>query len=674
MAQAPAQQAVMDQPDFTSNFAWSPDGSRIAWVQTSGPGESAAKLWSADVKSGHRHVLASICSPADHPGLPVLPVIRSYQWAPRGDALLITSNTTLLWLNLKQHTVRTLVSGGRAIFDGQISPDGRWISFVRDNNLWVASVKGSGVKAVTKNPSAKILEGEPDWLYQEAFSLRHAYWWAPDSSAIALLEIDHSKQPASRPGFYPRVGDPIPVVRVLIAHLDGQPVSTVNTVTREGYIVRVNWMPDSSRLALQWLNRSQTMLDLIIADTTTVESHTVIQERDDYWINVSDDLYFFKDAERFIWSSERSGYRQLYLYDVQGKLLRQLTNGSWEVSSLTGVDEKASEIYFTATRASPLERQLYRTSLTGSEPVRVTGPDGWHLVSLSPNAQSFADICSSAMSAPTRSLFRTDGQVISSLDGGSASYSAPPSPVHFINIQAHDGVSLNAEMIRPPDFTATRTYPVILWMAGGPHEQAVRNAWGGALFLWQEAMARKGFIIFAVDNRGSGGHGHLFEEPIHCRLGAQEISDQRDAIQYLRGLPYIDSSRIGVAGMQYGAQLALHALFEDPEDFKAGVAISPIVDWRLYNAAYTERYIGLAQNHAEEYDESSPLEAASKLRGKLLIVAIAEDKAVDPANISELFSELGNAARQASLKQVERLDGTALDSATDFFIHNLQGR
>src|SRR5262249_47044624 len=273
------------------------------------------------------------------------------------------------------------------------------------------------------------------------------------------------------------------------------------------------------------------------------QSNATLAEKDQYWINVSDDLRFLKDGKRFLWTSERTGYRHIYLYDLSGKELAQITKGEWEVSAIQAIDEAKNLVYFTATEKSPLERHLYRVSLDGSGLHRVTREDGTHAINPSLDATAFVDTYSNSMAPPRQDLLRADGSRIATISQSDATELSQYhlSKPEFLSVKSHDGIALNASMIKPPDFDPAKRYPVIVYTYGGPHAQVVLNSWGGPTFLWHQLMAQKGFIMFALDNRGSAGRGHLFEEPIHFRFGAQELSDQRDGAAYLKSLPFVDA-------------------------------------------------------------------------------------------------------------------------------------
>jgi len=583
-----------------------------------------------------------------------------YQWAPDGAGILFEGPTALAWLDVKSQIGRTLVPGKAGIADPKISPDGRYVSFVRDHNLWLVGVADGHERAITQGGTEEIRKGELDWVYPEELDIKTAYWWSPDSSAIAYLEMDERKvsqyplvdflSPSGEAEMerYPVAGGANPIVRVFVASLGGDEPRAVDIgAETDIYVPRVNWLTDSKHLAIQRLNRAQTRLDLLIADTNTGETRSVLSENDPNWINLSDDLYFLKDGKRFLCSTERSGYRHLYLYDVGGKQLAQLTKGDWEVAGLDGVDEAKGLVYFTATEKSPLQRQLYRVALDGSGFARLTKEDGTHAAVFAPNASAFIDTFSSTAAPPRQDLYRADGSHIAAINENKASELTDYhlSPMEFVTVKTHDGVQLNASIIKPPDFQPQKKYPVLVYAYGGPHAQVVRNAWGGATFLWHQLMAQKGYIIFSVDNRGSAGRGHAFETPLHFRLGAQELSDQRDGVQYLKSLPYVDANRIGIWGWSYGGHMTLHAMFEASDDFKAGFAGGPVTDWRYYDSIYTERYLGLPQKNEKGYQDSSPVKYAGQLKGKLLIAHGTGDDNVHFANTLSVINDLIEAGK-----------------------------
>jgi dipeptidyl-peptidase-4 len=666
---------IYSQPSLsgrlTRGLVWTSDGKQLSHFETKGSGKDAkTELWVMDAANGERRLLvaadklesilpADTSKPTQATGLGRR-APSQYQWAPDDAGILFQGATALAWFDLKSQAGRTLVSGKAAIADPKISPDGRYVSFIRDHNVWLVNLADGQERAITQGGTEEIRKGELDWVYPEELEIKTAYWWAPDSSAIAYLEMDERKvsqypmvdfsSPSGEAEMerYPTAGGANPVVRVFVASLNGGELRVMDTgAETDMYVPRVSWLTDSKRLAIQRLNRTQTTLDLLIADATTGKTRAALSENDANWINVSDDLYFLKDGKRFLWSSERSGYRHLYLYDLEGKQLAQITKGEWEVTSLDAVDEAKSLVYFTATEKSPLERHLYRVALDGTGFTRLTKDEGTHTAVLAANAAAFYDTYSSAATPPRQDLYRADGSHIATFNENKivelADYRL--SPMEFLTVKSRDGIQLSASVIKPPDFNPQKKYPVLVYTYGGPHAQVVRNAWGGANFLWHELMAQKGYIVFSVDNRGSTGRGHAFETPLHFRLGAQELSDQRDGVQYLKSLPYVDANRIGIWGWSYGGHMTLHAMFEAGDDFKVGFAGGPVTDWRYYDSIYTERYLGLPQKNEKGYQDSSPVKYAAQLKGKLLIAHGTGDDNVHFANTLSVINGLIEAGK-----------------------------
>jgi dipeptidyl-peptidase 4 len=688
-------------------IAWTPDNRSVSFLDTTGTGkDSKTDLVAIDAATGKRSILVSAekldaALPKEQgkdsqaTGLGRR-APSQFQWAPSGEAILLESATSLARFDLKSQTGRALVAGKAELADPKISPDGKFVSFVRDHNVWLVSTADGKERAFTTGGTEEIRKGELDWVYPEELDISTAYWWAPDSSSIAYLQMDESKVTQfSMLDFdsfsgeadlqrYPVPGGTNPIVHVFVGDVSGGEPRLMDTGSEtNNYIPRVNWLPDSKRVAIQRLNRQQNILDMLLADAASGKSSALLTEKDPYWINVSDDLHFFKNSNRFLWSSERTGYRHLYLYDFSGKQLAQLTKGDWEVSGLDSVDEAKGVVYFTATKKSPMERHLYRVALDGSGFSRVSKEDGMHLVQFSSNAAFYVDMYSNSMTPPRQELYRADGTKTAAINANDQSAQLAPyhlSPVEFFSLKSHDGVSLNCFIIKPPNFDPTKKYPVLIYTYGGPHAQVVLNAWGGPTFLWHQLMAQKGYIIFALDNRGSAGRGHVFEEPIHFRFGAQEMSDQRDGVAWLRNQPYVDSSRIGIWGWSYGGHMTLHAMFETKDTFKAGFAGGPVTDWHFYDTIYTERYLGLLPQNEESFDESSPIKNAGKLTGKLLIAHGTGDDNVHFSNTLALVNDLIKAGKYVEVMPFPgRGHGVSdpparrvlMNRVTQFFLDNL---
>ncbi len=658
---------------LTPGIEWCPDAKRISYLALNNSG--GIELWTMDAATGQRRLLVNaetlnaVMQPEKAQAVQSTGLGRiqpeNYLWSPSGDALLFTGSSDLVLLDLKKMASKSLVSGADDIEDPQFSPDGKWVGFVRDSNLWIVSVEGGQPKPLTAGGSEEILKGRLDWLYPEELDATTAYWWSPDSTKIAYYEMDERpvtrypimdmSSPAGAIAYtrFPQAGEANPIVRVGVVPVAGGETKWMDTgAGTDVYPARVEWLRDSRRVAIERLNRAQNRLDLLFCDSSTGSSRTILSETDKFWINLADDLYFFSDQKRFLWSSERTGFRHYYIYDLSGRPLEELMTGAWAItgsggigpgaSSRPAVDEAHAAIYFLSNKDDVHDTQLYRISLDDRAITRITSQPGTHEVLFAPDASAFVDTYSNTASPPRQYLDRMDGSLVSAINENAVPelLDYHLSPVEFLDLPANDGTKLCALMIKPPDFDPSRKYPVLIHVYGGPQIQMVRNVWGGADFLWHQMMAQKGYIIFMLDNRGSASRGHAFETPIYHQLGKVELEDQLAGVKYLTSLPYVDSSRIGIWGWSYGGTMTLEALFNAPGVFKAGVAVAPVSDWRLYDTTYTERYMGRPQDNPDAYDNSSPVNQAAGLQGKLMLAHGTGDDNVHFANTSEVLNAL----------------------------------
>jgi dipeptidyl-peptidase 4 len=666
---------------LTQGIEWTPDGKRFSYLDRQGYGKDAVfQLWTMDAATGERKVLVnaetlkSVMQPEKAKTSQATGLGRvqadNYLWSPDGNSLLFVGSNRLVLLDLQAMTPKPILSSEEEIEDPKFSPDSRWISFSRSANLFVVNISSGAVTALTTGGSEEVLKGKLDWVYPEELDTRTAYWWSPDSTKIAYYEMDERpvtrysiadmSSPSGGSEFtrYPQAGEANPIVRVGIVNVTGGPTTWADTgANTDVYLARVNWLPDSRRVAIQRLNRGQNQLDLLFADAATGASKTILTETDKYWINISDDLYFFSDNKRFLWSSERTGYRHFYLYDDSGKELAQLTSGDWAISDLGGfgpgaanhpaVDEARGYVYFTTNKDDVRETQLYRVSIGDKSLTRITKEAGSHSARIAPDASAFVDTYSDAATPARQDLYRMDGTRVAVVNEGKvpelAEYKL--SPVEFVEVTADDGTKLNASIIKPTNFDPSKKYPVLVNVYGGPHVQLVRNGWGGLRYLLDQVYAQKGYILFTLDNRGSWGRGHAFETPLYHHMGKIELQDQVAGVKYLKSLGYVDPARIGITGGSYGGYMTLEALFNAPGVFKLGVSDAPVTDWKLYDTIYTERYMGRPQDNAEGYKDSSPVNQAENLKGKLMLVHGTGDDNVHFANSVELLNALIDGGR-----------------------------
>jgi dipeptidyl-peptidase-4 len=502
----------------------------------------------------------------------------------------------------------------------------------------VLSLDSGRTTRLTQDATETVWNGQLDWVYPEELELGTAHWWSPDSKSIAYLQFDVGREPLyphanllglhaiSEPQRYPKPGEPNAEVRVGVVAAGGGITRWMNLGdARDMLTARVAWLPDSKSLAVTRLNRVQNHLDLMLAEAATGETRRLLGETDPTWIDVQDHLKFFANGREFLWSSDRDGYRHLYLYSMDGRLVRQVTRGEWEVGEVVGVDQAARRVYYLSTEETPLEQHLYVVSLDGGQRRRLSAPSMTHAVAMNPTCVYYRETSSSLIAPPRTVLRRGDGSewaVFREADRKPLEeYEILPTEI--VAVKAADGAPLYGRLIRPAGFQAGRKYPVIVVVYGGPAPPAVQNAWRG--IGWEQVMAHRGFLIWQLDNRGSLGRGHAWESALYRRLGARELEDQKRGVAHLISMGLVDPARVGIYGWSYGGFMTLYSLLHAPEVFKAGVAGAPVTDWRGYDSIYTERYLGLPADNPEGYRLSSPLNFAEKLAGRLLLIHNFED-------------------------------------------------
>lgn len=663
------------------NLHWSPDGRQVAFVRVTAPVDHAAvkfpstEIWSLDAANGKQTLLLSDAEVkaalgGERPGGELgdrenssvrLKQLKEFSWAPGGHALLLASASTLAWVDLDTHKAKTLVTDRGVVSDAQISPDGKSVSYIREHSLWLVSRESGATRPFTSKGDSKLREGEPDWAYAHEFGMNSAQWWSPDSRYLAWMETNdravnaysiHNVDGDAYSIAYPAPGGAIPGMRLFVGSVaPGKALPIPLGSAGKFYLPVVKWLPDGKHLAVERLSRDQKTLDLLLVDASTGAVRTILTEQDAYWINISDGPYFLKDSKRFVWMSERSGYRHLYLKDISGKDLAQLTHGDWEVSSLVGVDESAGSAYFTSTEAGPAERPLYRVNLDGSAFTRITHDKGTHELLHSPANNMFLDTFSTHASPPRMQLLGTDGNRVAGITDQTAEEqgTGPLKGMEFITLHNHLGAEMNAWVMKPMNFSAAQQYPVIFYVGGGPGKQIVRDAWGGDISLWMAEMTQRGYVVVAIDAHGSAGHGHLFEEPLHLRFSASEMADVRDAVSYVRTQPWADKTRIGICGWGFGGFLALHGMLDRPLLFKAGFAGAPITDWHLVDAIFSERYLDDPTRNQDGWLASSPTENAKNLNAPLLLAEATMDESVHPENAEQLLDELLDNGKYADI-------------------------
>jgi dipeptidyl-peptidase-4 len=550
------------------------------------------------------------------------------------------------------------------------SPDGRRLAFVKAGDLYWIEVDGGRVQRLTdRGGVATLWNGMADWAYEEELEVARSFWWSPDGRRLAFVQYDTSPVsvypilddlepiPRVEEQRYPQAGGTNARVKLGVVEAEGGAPRWLDLGSEtDFYLPRAGFTPDGAHVWYVWLSRDQKRLELRLAEPATGASRTVLSEQDAAWINLGSDPLFV-DAQRFVWTSERDGWRHLYLYGLDGRLVRRLTSGAWQVEKVYGLDREARRVFFQATEKDARERHVYAVGLDGGGFTRLSREDGTHDVSLAPDARHYVDTFSNLRTPPRIDLCTAAGARVRTLsDGvlpGVARYG--PAAVELGSVAADDGTPLGLAMIKPPEFDPGRKYPALLYVYGGPHDQSVNDRWGGTVHLFLRCLAEQGMVVFWVENRGGAGRGHAFETPIARRLGEQELRDQLAGVRHLKAQPWIDGSRLGVYGGSYGGFMALTALLRAPEAFTAGVAYAPVTDWRLYDSIYTERYMGTPEGNPEGYTQSAPLTHAGALRGRLLLLHGTMDNNVHVQHTLMLADELRKAGRSFEMMLYPRV-------------------
>lgn len=587
---------------------------------------------------------------------------QRFQWAADSSALLIAEGGDLFWVSASIGSARQLTKTEAVEADPKLSPDGKRVSYRIDNDLYVQDVASGKVTRLTRDGSETLLNAKLDWVYPEELDLHTAYWWSPDSARIAYLQFDVSKEmiypqvdllkipAAPEPERYPQAGSANADVRLGVVDLETARTRWMDLgETRDFLIARVAWM-NPMEVSVQRMSRVQDKLEFFAANWETRKVRKVFGESDPYWINVHSMTQIDSDRKQMVWASERSGTRHLYLIGFDGKETSQITRGDWEVSDVAGVNWVKKLLYYTSTEESPLERHLYMASFDGKTKKRLTAEPGTHTISMSPTADFYTDVYSSIVSPPRQTLHNSDGTLVEQLK---ASDRKPFDeldilPTEFLTLKAIDGTTLHARMIKPKNFDATKKYPAVVMVYGGPHAQSIRNAWTGPTSI-DQVLAHKGFVIWQVDNRGSLGRGHLFEVKLYRKLGDVEVQDQKTGVEYLVNLGFVDAARVGMSGWSYGGYMTLNTMLSEPKLIKAGISGAPVTNWLLYDTIYTERYLGTPQENEKGYKESSPVHKAKNLEGKLLLVHNIGDDNVLFQNSMQMIDAFERAGKHFDL-------------------------
>jgi dipeptidyl-peptidase-4 len=696
MAQQPAKKQYTVEAIFApssdrapAGIEWSPDGSKLSYIQAGANGGQESLYYFDPATGKNAQLIAADKLLALTPSTSNLKDDRqrenrarfgvaAYQWSPDSASLLFDALGQLWLFDLAKGKGRQLTDAKEPSSDPKFSPDGKFLSYVRAHNIYVRPTAGGAEIALSSANDANLLNGEVDWLYSEELEVRSNYFWSPDAKQILYLQMNESPVPQypivnwipTHPEIdherYPKAGDPNPTVKLMLTGLDGRAKEIELGVKGDFYIPRFGW----ARPGLAWaivLNRLQNKQELYFIDARSGKSHRVLRESDPNYIELHDSmgrgehqgLRFLDSSNEFLWLSWRDGFTHVYLYSFDGarpldagvELERQLEKGEYEVDNLLGVDEVTHTVYLQANKGDDRQEHLFAVPLAGGEAVAVTRQPGVHAASMSANAKYFVDSYST-LTEPAKTQICVVGGECSQVWAAHSWEDYDTLTPQFVDFRADDGELLRGVILLPPAGVATEVngkVPLILNPYGGPHGQSVRDS-ARTVDAFDQVLAHHGFAVLKVDNRGMGNRGRKFAMATFHHLEEVELRDNLAALdQALARFPQLDGARLGWWGWSYGGTMAAYALTHS-DRFKAGISVAPVTDWHNYDTTYTERYMGVPKDNAEEYERSSVVKSAAKLKGRLLLVQGTSDDNVHLQNSIQLIDALIGAERAFDLQ------------------------
>jgi len=568
------------------------------------------------------------------------------------------------YIYLYEPNTKTLTKLGKdKALHPSFSPDGKKIAYVMNNNLYVYDIASKKTKAITTDGKWNfVINGNCDWVYEEEFEFTQAYDWSPKGNYIAFYRFDESKVKEYEFTLfnneynkqysykYPKAGEDNSKVDIYIYNVASGKKVKAQYEQGDIYIPRIKWTQDDNSLVVYWMNRHQDDLKLLLTNAKTGTSNLLYQEKNKYFVEINDDWWFLKDGKNYLFASEMSGYRQLYLYGLDGKNKIQLTKGNFDITDINGVDEKNGLIYYTVAYPRPMDRNLFVTNFEGSKTAQLTQGESWHRITLNDEFTKFYDFNSDINTPQTVTL----NTIVSKGDfyGASLEKTVNESSklkakideygfgkVEFIRVPNTKGDTLNGWMLKPANFDANKKYPVLFCNYGGPGSQQVANRFGAAS-TWHQLLAQRGFIVVSIDNTGTGFRGEEFKKKTYLQLGKYEIEDQIDAAKYLATKSFVDKNKIGHWGWSFGGFMSALAITKGNDIFSGAISVAPVTNWRFYDNIYTERYMRTPKENASGYDDNSPINFTDRIKGKYLLIHGTADDNVHFQNSVQMVKAL----------------------------------
>ena len=551
------------------------------------------------------------------------------------------------------------------------SPDATKVAFMRDNNLFIKDLKTNEELQFTHDGKWNhIINGAPDWVYEEEFGFAQGFYWSPDSKKIAFYRFDESDvkeynmqmfnglYPEDYKFKYPKAGEDNSIVEIFVYDLETGNTTKMNTGEETDiYFPRIKWTEDANVLAIQRLNRHQNHLEILAADATTGQTTVFYDETNPYYIDVTDNWTFLEDGKRFLMTSEKDGYNHIYLYLMDGTLVKQLTSGDWEVTQVYGFDGK--EVYFQAAKNSSVERQIYAVNLKGKMRTLINKV-GVNNARFSSNFKYLININSTVDQPYQYVLFDNKGKQVRVLEDNQEfaermkEYNLAKKELVTITDPAFvlpDGTQLEMETWRilPPDFDPNKKYPVLIYVYGGPGHQTVMNSWNHSDYDWMQILAQNGIICVSINNRGGGARGQEFKKMTYQQLGKYETEDMITLAKYMASQPYVNPEKIAIYGWSYGGFMATSGITKGADYISTAVAVAPVTNWRYYDNVYTERFMRTPQENPSGYDDNSPINFVENLKGNYLLCHGSGDDNVHYQNAMELIKALISEGKQFDL-------------------------